>query len=132
MPYTLASERLGKRPADRQLLPGKPAAHRRNRLMLLPPGPDMVHNTLLHRTQSSTPPNRHLTFRKTNLGKGIQLCYSGLQIQGTANSPLGTANCILIKSAEYYITLILRAAQVQYSYIFPKITVMLVILWFSF
>lgn len=38
----------------RRLLPGKPAAHRLLRLMLLPSGPDMVHRCRLHRTRRST------------------------------------------------------------------------------
>ena len=69
-----------------QLRNGNPAAHKKIRLMLLGSPPDMVHGILLRKTISSTP----LTLFKANRtcpGVGIHPCYSGLQVQGTANSP---------------------------------------------
>ena len=56
------------------------------RLELLHSCPDTVHGITLHKTLRST----FLTARKPSInpvGKGIRLCYSGLQIQGAANSP---------------------------------------------
>ena len=77
--------------AIRLLLPGMPAAHLRFRLMLLPSGPDMVHSGKLHGTRGSTP---HDGGGPTgvSLKTGIQPCCSGLQVQGTAISPLSAAN----------------------------------------
>jgi len=48
------------RAPDRQLQPGNPAAHERDRLPLLPSGPDGVHDVPLRRTWPSTRPARPL------------------------------------------------------------------------
>ena len=56
------------------------------RLELLHSCPDTVHGITLHKTLRST----FLTARKPSINfveKGIRFCYSGLQIQGAANSP---------------------------------------------
>ena len=61
-------------------------AHAKIRLELLHSCPDTVHGITLHKTLLST----SLATRKPSINsveKGIQLCYSGLQIQGAANSP---------------------------------------------
>ena len=65
------------------------------RLELLHSCPDTVHGITLHKTLWST----FLTARKPPIHfveKGIQLCYSGLQIQGAANSP-PTRSLIIIQ-----------------------------------
>jgi len=46
-----------KRYSNHQLNSGCPTAHRMGHLMLLPSGPDMVRDVLLHRTGISTPVN---------------------------------------------------------------------------
>ncbi len=56
------------------------------RLELLHSCPDTVHGITLHKTLLST----SLTMRRPPINfveKGIRLCYSGLQMQGAANSP---------------------------------------------
>ena len=56
------------------------------RLVLLRSRPDTVHGIALHKTLRST----FLAVRRPSINdveKGVQLCYSGLQIQGAANSP---------------------------------------------
>ena len=61
-------------------------AHANICLVLLHSCPDTVHNITLHKTLRST----FLTARKPSINlveKGVQLCYSGLQMQGAANSP---------------------------------------------
>ncbi len=61
-------------------------AHANIRLVLLRSRPDTVHGNALHKTLLST----FLTTRKPSINcveKGVRLCYSGLQIQGAANSP---------------------------------------------
>ena len=61
-------------------------AHANIRLVLLHPCPDTVHGITLHKPLLST----FLTARKPSINlvsKGVQLCYSGLQIQGAATSP---------------------------------------------
>ena len=61
-------------------------AHVTLRLVLLHSCPDTVHGITLHKTLLST----FLTARKPSINiveKGVQLCYSGLQMQGAATSP---------------------------------------------
>ena len=61
-------------------------AHPNIRLVLLHSCPDTVHGIALHKTLLST----FLAVRRPSINdveKGVQLCYSGLQIQGAANSP---------------------------------------------
>ena len=73
-----------------QLRNGNLAAHAEIRLMLLGSPPDMVHGTALRKTKSSTP----LTWvRRYSIHpqSGIHPCYSGLQVQDTANSPTSAA-----------------------------------------
>ena len=80
-----------RRHSNRWLQPGFLAAHDIFCLMLLPSGPDMVHRLPLHKTRPSTLLiAAHSSISRPK--KRIQLCYSGLQIQGTASSPPGTAN----------------------------------------
>ena len=74
----------------RWLLPGSPAAHPLVCLMLLPSGPDMVHSGWLHGTRVSILLNRGCP-TKAYLKTGIRPCCSGLQVQGTADSPLSAA-----------------------------------------
>ena len=54
--------------------------------MLLGSPPDMVHGFPLRKTILSTPLARARQY-KTRPGVGIHPCYSGLQVQGTANAP---------------------------------------------
>ena len=61
-------------------------AHATLRLVLLRSRPDTVHGDALHKTLLST----FLAARGPSIKyveKGVQLCYSGLQIQGAATSP---------------------------------------------
>ena len=61
-------------------------AHANFRLVLLRSRPDTVRGITLHKTLLST----FLTMRVPSINdveKGVQLCYSGFQIQGAANSP---------------------------------------------
>jgi len=69
---------------------GAPAAHGRFRLMLLGSPPDMVHGFPLRGTDLSS----LLAWgRRHNAvpGAGVHPCCSGLQVQGTANSPTSAA-----------------------------------------
>ena len=66
--------------------PGTLTAHRRFHLVLLHSCPDTVHRFLLRKTQTSTPLFRGSPTVKTP-SVGQHPCYSGLQVQGTANSP---------------------------------------------
>ena len=66
------------------------AAHRGDCLMLLGSPPDMVHNSRLRKTRSSTQQARLSRFELI-LKKGIPPCCSGFQVQGSANSPASMA-----------------------------------------
>ena len=82
----LCCRNLPKRKRRRWLLQSYLMAHANIRLELLHSCPDTVHGITLHKTLRST----FLTARKPSINyveKGVQLCYSGLQIQGAANSP---------------------------------------------
>ena len=73
-----------------QLGNGSLAAHGEVHLMLLGSPPDMVRGSLLRKTDSSSP----LTWVRRYSAcprAGIHPCCSGLQIQGTANSPTTAA-----------------------------------------
>ena len=75
-----------KRKHRRRLLQSYLMAHANFRLELLRTRPDTVHGIALHKTLRST----FLTVRKppiNSVEKGVRLCYSGLQMQGAANSP---------------------------------------------
>ena len=73
-----------------RLRSGSPAAHAHIRLVLLGSPPDTVHGQALRRTDPSS-----LLFwgRRHNKapGAGIRPCCSGLQVQGTAISPVSAA-----------------------------------------
>ncbi len=73
-----------------QLGPGRSAAPGEQRLTLLPSGPDVVHASPLRGTRSSTP-IASLASAGSGPREGIQPCWSGLQVQGTASSPPSTA-----------------------------------------
>ncbi len=70
---------------------GRPEAHRLACLPLLPSEPDGVHKRLLHRARFSTLLAK-VRPQRLYPRSGIQPCYSGLQVQGTANSPSSTTN----------------------------------------
>ena len=73
-----------------QLRSGHPAAQITVRLVLLGSPPDTVHGATLRGTDPSsllTGVRRH----NENPGAGIHPCCSGLQVQGTANSPTSAA-----------------------------------------
>src|SRR5262245_51904112 len=72
-----------------QLGPGRSAAPGEQRLTLLPSGPDVVHASPLRGTRSSTP-IAPLASAGGGPREGIQACWSGLQVQGTASSPPST------------------------------------------
>ncbi len=69
---------------------GDLAAHARFRLMLLGSPPDMVHEFTLRKTGPSTLPTNGRRYITVPWG-GIHSCCSGLQVQGTANSPISAA-----------------------------------------
>ena len=75
---------------DSRLRSGNPAAQIAVRLVLLGSPPDTVHGATLRGTDPSS-----LLFRVRQHsavpGAGIHPCYSGLQVQGTANSPTSAA-----------------------------------------
>ena len=73
-----------------RLGPGRSAAPGEQRLTLLPSGPDVVHASPLRGTRSSTP-IAPLASAGSGPREGIQPCWSGLQVQGTASSPPSTA-----------------------------------------
>ena len=73
-----------------RLGPGRSAAPGDQRLTLLPSGPDVVHASPLRGTRSSTP-LAPLASANGGPREGIQPCWSGLQVQGTASSPPSTA-----------------------------------------
>ena len=69
-----------------QLGPGTLASHERSCLVLLRSRPDTVHRFPLRKTQTSTPLTRGSpTIRRPQSNQ--HPCYSGLQVQDTANSP---------------------------------------------
>ena len=81
--------RYARYPGSR-LRSGNPAAQVAVRLVLLGSPPDTVHGAALRRTDPSTPlteVGRH----NISPGAGIHPCCSGLQVQGTANSPTSAA-----------------------------------------
>ncbi len=85
--------RKPKRKRRRQLLQSYLMAHAQIRLVLLHPCPDTVHGNALHKTLLSTP----LTACGPSIGapeRDIRLCCSGLQIQGTADSPPSTVRSL--------------------------------------
>lgn len=75
-----------------QLKTGMPAAHAKICLLLLPSGPDRVHNIALHRTHLSTLPRRFHTGRAFMLGLEFSPAIADCGLQGTAGSPPSTAN----------------------------------------
>ena len=89
-PYTFRSNVTPTRTLCRLLRAGDLAAHRVYCLMLLGSPPDMVHNSQLRKTHSSTQLTQ-LTRKSSVLKKGMNPCCSGFQVQGTANSPAGMA-----------------------------------------
>ena len=75
---------------DSRLKNSDPTAHGADRLVLLGSPPDTVHGAALR----GTDPSSLLTWgRQHNAvpGAGIHPCCSGLQVQGTANSPTSAA-----------------------------------------
>ena len=60
-----------------------------NCLMLLGSPPDMVHSCFLRKTHPSTLSIKPQTTHNQPSNGEIYLCWSGLQIQGTADSPAG-------------------------------------------
>ena len=57
--------------------------------MLLGSPPDMVHSLTLRKTHPSTQRNDGAGYTGAALGSGIDPCYSGFQVQGTATAPTG-------------------------------------------
>ncbi len=89
-PHTgLWNQRYARYPGSR-LRSGNPAAQIAVRLVLLGSPPDTVHGATLRGTDPSsllTGVRRH----NADPGAGIHPCCSGLQVQGTANSPTSAA-----------------------------------------
>src|SRR4029078_7835473 len=83
---------------DERLGPGRSAAPDDDRLVLLPSGPDTVRGSSLRGTRSSTSLEA-AAVRGRNPRVGIQPCWSGLQVQGTASSPPSTARASLAGAA---------------------------------
>lgn len=71
-----------------QLKNGNLAAHETFRLMLLGSPPDMVRESRLRKTRVSTRKNKKQDRTKISLRTGIHPCCSGLQVQGSAMSPV--------------------------------------------
>ena len=89
-PHTdLWNQRYARYPGSR-LRSGSPTAHEAIRLVLLGSPPDTVHGAPLRGTDPSSLLTR---VRRHNVapGAGIHPCCSGLQVQGTANSPTSAA-----------------------------------------
>ena len=74
---------------------GTLTAHKIIYLPLLPSGSDGVHRVLLRKTQLSLLLAKGKPHKNKPLA-GIPPCYSGLQVQGTANSPPSTTKTYLI------------------------------------
>ena len=70
---------------------GTLATHLRICLMLLGSPPDMVHNLRSRKTRSSLQTKRGADHPSQILIRGNHPCCSGLQVQGTADSPAGMA-----------------------------------------
>ena len=70
----------------KQLEIGNLTAHKKILLMLLGSPPDMVRGISLRQTNLSTR-NIRVNSTQTSPGVGIHPCCSGLQAEGTANSP---------------------------------------------
>ena len=68
---------------------GRLVAHPLNCLMLLGSPPDMIHSHRLHETHPSSRGRYGADHTKSSLKMGNHPCCSGLQVQGTANSPAG-------------------------------------------
>ena len=75
---------------DSRLKNSNPTAHAASRLVLLGSPPDTIHEATLRRTDLSS-----LLFQGKQYiarpGAGIHSRYSGLRVQGTANSPTSAA-----------------------------------------
>ena len=72
-----------------QLSPGTPVAHESSHLVLLGSPPDTVREFPLHKTKTSTSHTLG-SFADNSSEAEHHPCYSGLQVQGTANSPAST------------------------------------------
>ena len=72
-PCTRRRERSPSVPAVSELRPGFPAAHGRNRLRLLPPGSDLVHERPSRGTWPSTPESGVLASEAAPLERGFSL-----------------------------------------------------------
>jgi len=88
-PYTLTSNMNSYADATDILRQGNFTAHELNCLMLLGSPPDMVHSRSLRETRPSTYIKIGTDRTNPALGKGNHPCFSGLQVQGTADSPAG-------------------------------------------
>ena len=73
--------------------------------MLLGSPPDMVHGSTLRGTNSSSPLIR-VRQHSARPGAGIRPCYSGLQVQGTADSPTSAALSRLRKETKQAVIII--------------------------
>lgn len=83
------------------LRPGSPVAPRRNRLVLLPFGPDTIHRLPPHRTQPSTLLSPAVPERTKALKEEFNPAYSGFRVQGTASAPSSTTEAILPDSIRF-------------------------------
>ena len=90
-PYTTYLNSAHMRLPHRLLGIGTLATHLRICLMLLGSPPDMVHNLRSRKTRSSLQTKRGADHPSQILIRGNHPCCSGLQVQGTADSPAGMA-----------------------------------------
>ena len=103
-PHTGRCKTLYARYPGSRLRNGVPAAHVRSRLVLLGSPPDTVHGRTLRRTDPSSLLSwvrRHRTLPRA----GIRPCCSGLQVQGSAASPVSaalpqTGTCLLARKSD--------------------------------
>ena len=90
-PYTTYLNSAHMRFPHRLLRTGAPATHLRICLMLLGSPPDMVRNLRSRKTHSSLQEKCGADHPSQILIRGNHPCCSGLQVQGTADSPAGMA-----------------------------------------
>lgn len=81
---------------QKRLKPGNPAAPEGSNLPLLPSGPGGVRRSSPRGTRLSTPPAADRGHVHQSLIRGVQPRYSGLRVQGAANSPPSTTTSIVL------------------------------------
>ncbi len=83
--------------------------------MLLGSPPDMVRSPPLRSTSLSSPSWQAAHAKTPPLVAGIHPCWSGLQVQGTANSPISTALCGAVSQIGLLYYIIYKISSIFYS-----------------